>query len=63
MSDGKTTCAVEVKSKDRVRASDCRGLEYLMARDPSIDYGVVISLQGAPLKLAEKVYNFPVWNL
>lgn len=63
LSDGHRSCAVEIKCKYRVSRSDCRNIEYLMSVDPSITHGVVISLQGAPLRIGENIFNFPAWNL
>jgi hypothetical protein len=63
LSSGEMKCAIEVKCKEKISAEDYRGIEYLMSCDTSIAFGIVISLQGAPLKLTDKIYNLPAWNL
>lgn len=63
VSEGGRSCAVEIKCKPRVSRSDCKGIEYLMSLDKSISHGVIVSMQGAPLRISENIFNFPAWNL
>ncbi len=63
VSTGKQAFAVEIKSKTGISPKDYENLIYLIDRDPSIEFGVVICLQGAPLKLTDRIYTFPAWCL
>lgn len=60
---GREKIAVEIKAKSEIDIKDCKGIRYMMEKDPTVRYGVVISLQGAPLKITDNIYNFPAWNL
>lgn len=63
LTEGGRCCAIEIKCKQRITSQDYRGLQFLMNEDPSVSHGIVISLQGAPLQLEERIYNMPAWNL
>lgn len=57
------TFAIEIKSSERVSSSDLKTLWTAMDLDPEIRYGLVVSLQSAPVKLAPNIWNLPVWML
>jgi len=63
VSDGERKCAIEIKSSPRVGRPECAHLEYLMANDPTITCGAVVSLQGAPIRITDRIINIPAWNL
>ncbi len=63
ISTGEQNIALEIKGKTTIGPKDYENLRYLMDRDQSISFGVVVSLQGAPLKPADQIYNFPAWCL
>ena len=55
--------AVEVKAASRVDGSDLRAIRRIMELDPTVSYGLLVSMQPAPFDLGGKLYNIPVWCL
>lgn len=63
LSQGAQRVAIEIKASHKISPSDYQALLNLMEMDPEIKYGIIFSLQAVPFKLAENIYNIPIWNL
>ncbi|MBI4209161.1 MAG: ATP-binding protein [Deltaproteobacteria bacterium] len=63
LSQGSQKVAAEIKSTHRVTPQDWKPIQMLMDLDPDIQHGIIFSRQSAPLELAPRIYNFPIWNL
>ena len=57
------TIAVEIKAAEKLNESDIKNIKKFMQLDSNIKLGVVFSMQSAPYKLADNIYNIPVWNI
>jgi predicted AAA+ superfamily ATPase len=55
--------AVEIKAASRIDGSDLRGMRKIMELDPSVAFGILVSMQPAPFDLGDKLYNVPIWCL
>lgn len=60
---GDKKIVVEIKAGKKVEKKDLKFMLDFMNWDPKVTHGLVISRQEAPLKLSERVYNLPIWNL
>lgn len=63
ISDDRNSVACEIKASRRLAPADWKPIKMLMEWDPTIRHGIVFSRQSAPLKLDDRIYNFPIWNL
>ena len=61
--NGTEKVGVEIKASRKISSADYQALQTLMALDPEVKYGLVFSLQSAPLRLEKNIINFPIWNL
>ncbi|MBI1908766.1 MAG: ATP-binding protein [Deltaproteobacteria bacterium] len=57
------TFACEIKSEKKIGPGDFRGIQKLMNLDPTIQHGIVFSLDPRMGPVAPRIYNVPVWNL
>jgi predicted AAA+ superfamily ATPase len=55
--------AIEIKASRKTSAADYQSLKTLMKLDKQVKHGIVFSLQPAPFRLENNIFNVPVWNL
>lgn len=63
LSQGAQRIAIEIKATRKISPAEYQPILNLIKMDPEIKYGIIFSLQPAPFKLAENIFNVPIWNL